>query len=243
MDHAKAVDELDHSVPHVRVRCSRKVQLDLLEKLDSSGRLALLPLSQVRKGLENGMFAIPKDEVRDLLIMDARPANCCESSENRWIYSLGSLHQLLHVFLKPDQILRMHCEDLREIYHAFVIGDQRRVRNCLKAFFRPHQVQHLQCFSEDLASEDWLVPSLNTIAMGDTNAVAFGQVSHLSLLLRTKEFELSDFIGLKLRPSRKDWHAGLMIDDFVLVEKITVDSTGAKMPTGGEEKVKAVCEA
>ena len=54
--------------------------------------------------------------------------------------------------------------------------------------------------------------------MGDTNAVAFGQVSHLSLILRTEAFALEDFMTLKLRPSRRKVRAGLMIDDFLVLE-------------------------
>ena len=167
LDFALRLDELTCKVPHVRVRCSKAVQLQLLEKLDESRRLALLPLSRVRQGLENGMFAIPKDASRDRLIMDARPGNLCEDSEDRWIHSLASVHQFLHVFLRPEQDLLMHCEDLREFYHAFVIGDQRRVRNCLKTCFRPSQLRHLKCFQPSLNKEEWIVPSLNTMAMGD----------------------------------------------------------------------------
>lgn len=134
-----------------------------------------------------------KDASRDRMILDARPANLCEESECRRIYSLGSLQQLQHIFLEEGQVLVMHCEDLREYYHAFEIGDQRRIRNSLKACFRPSEVQHLRCYKPELKDAGWVVPALNTMAMGDTNAVAFGQVAHLSVLLRTGEFELEDF--------------------------------------------------
>lgn len=243
LDHALSLRDVEEAVPRAQLRCDSKTQLKLMEKLDQCSRLHLLPYSRVRLGLENGMFAIPKDQHRDRLIMDARPANLCEQSEQRWVFSLGSLQQLQHLFLSPDQVLLMHCEDLREFYHAFKIGEQRRERNALKARLKPRELCHLKCFRSDLWKEEWLVPALDTMAMGDTNSVAFGQVAHLSLLLRTNEFELSDFLGLKVRPSRKDWHAGLMIDDFVLLEKVDARYTPEAGPTLGAEKLSKVREA
>eukprot|EP00438_Fugacium_kawagutii_P024864 Skav221765 [mRNA] locus=scaffold490:280304:287109:+ [translate_table: standard] len=243
LDFALSLLELECSVPSVRVRVPKKMQGRLLERLDESSRLALLPLSAVRLGLENGMFALPKDHERDRLIIDARPANRCESSEDRWVKSLGSVHQLLHVFLQEGQKLVMHCEDLRDYYHAFVIGDQRRRRNALKLCVRPWEVKHLKCFDKSMWQEEWLVPSLNTMAMGDTNSVGFGQVAHLSVLLRTGEFDLADFIGLKKRPSRKPWLCGLMIDDFVLMESVDAAFPHKESLTDGAKKMQAVHKA
>ena len=56
------------------------------------------------------------------------------------------------------------------------------------------------------------------LAMGDTNAVAFGQASHLGVLLQSEVFNLDDFITLHGRPPRQRWLAGLVIDDLVLLE-------------------------
>eukprot|EP00438_Fugacium_kawagutii_P030227 Skav219520 [mRNA] locus=scaffold30:151922:156355:+ [translate_table: standard] len=243
LDHACTFEEAASKVPSVRVRIPHRAQVSLLDKLDEHARLALLPFSAVREGLACGMFAIPKDQQRDRLIIDARPANACEQSEDRWVYSLGSVHQLLHIFLQSNQRLVMHCEDLRDFYHSFIIGEQRRQRNGLKLCFRPSQVAHLKCFQPWMHDEEWLVPSLDTMAMGDTNSVAFGQVSHLSLLLRTREFDLEDFLGLRLRPSRKTWHAGLMIDDFVLLQGVEDSELDAGAATLGQHKVAQVRKA
>ncbi|OLP76024.1 hypothetical protein AK812_SmicGene44098 [Symbiodinium microadriaticum] len=40
------------------------------------------------------------------------------------------------------------------------------------------------------------------MAMGDLNAVAYGQASHLAVLLRTKALVLADFVTLRGRPPR-----------------------------------------
>ena len=133
----------------------------------------------------------------------------------------------------------MHCEDIREYYHAFKIGQQRRSRNSLKMRVSPEQVSHLRCYRSEFDNADYLTPALATMAMGDTNSVAFGQTSHISLL--TGEFCIDDFLTLLQRPSRRNWHAGVMIDDFILIE--AVDDYVAGSPTEGTSKVLAVRKA
>ena len=218
LDHAAAAEE-DLQPPRVSVRCSGKERLRLLEKLDSSGRLRLMRPSDVRMRFRNGIFAVPKDGSRDRMVLDARPPNMLEDATCSWINSLASVSQLDHVFLRTDQEMRMFAEDLREFYHAFLISEQRTRRNALACEVRPEQVSHFKCFKEELRSEKFLVPCLGTMAMGDCQAVTMGQVSHLAVLLRTRALDLDDFIMLHCRPSRKDWIAGLMIDDLVLLER------------------------
>ena len=212
----ESLEDLD--LPRVKVRCKRGQGVQLLEKLDSVKRLALVPLKEVREHLLNGMFCLPKDQHRDRMILDARRPNAVEASERRWVYSLGSTCQLNHIHLKEDEILLIHAEDLREFYHCFLVSEQRCRRNGLQMKVKPEEVQHLQCFEAWMAAEDHLVPCLATMAMGDTNAVAFGQCAHLSVILRTNVFELEDFLTLKQRPNRKSIKCGLMIDDFVVLE-------------------------
>ena len=239
IDESKEVDMTDPLLPRVKVRCRAGGLLGVVEKLDQVGRLKLLPASRCRTGLENGLFAIPKDSSRDRMILDARRPNLCEASEGRWIYTMGTLQQLQHVFLQKDEDLYLHAEDLCEFYHAFIIGRQRQERNILKAYFKPSEVSHLRAYTEELAEEQFVGASLDTLAMGDTNAVAFGQTSHLSVLLRTGQFELEDFFGLKMRPSRKRWKAGLMIDDFLILEARKKDQEETEV----RQKVEAVRKA
>lgn len=218
LDFAEAIDVDDPKLPRVKLRCPASQRIRVLEKLDSVQRLALLDGSRCRRGLENGLFSIPKDQARDRMILDARRANAAESSERRWIYSLASVQQFLHVFLAPHEHMELNAEDLREFYHCFVVGAQRQERNILQGGYAARDLRHLRAYRPELEGAKEVVAALDTLAMGDTNAVAYGQVAHLSLLLRTGHFTLEDFITLKNRPSRKKWHAGLMIDDFVLIE-------------------------
>ena len=239
LDHAVTLDPADESIPKVKVRCSKQAKMDLFKALDASNRLVLLPARLVRRGFECGCFAIPKDTERDRMILDARPANRCEEAETRWIKSLGSLSQMHHIFLEPGKQLIVHTEDLREYYHAFVIPHQRQVRNAFKAVFRPHELRHLKCYKKELDAEDWVVPALGTMAMGDLNSVAFGQTAHLSVILRNSDLELSDFLTLQGRPQRGDMHAGLLIDDFVLWEQVELDAD-LEQPTPGSKIVEQV---
>ena len=219
LQHAAWVDPEDPRLPQVKLRCEAGKKVRVLEKLDEVRRLALFNEEDCRKGFSNGLFAIPKDGVRDRMILDARRPNFCEESERRWIFSLGSLQQMGHIFIKPDEEIRLHAEDLREFYHCFKISEERRKRNILAGSYKPGELEHLHCFREELWQARRIVGALDTLAMGDTNAVAFGQVSHLSLLLRTGLVRLEDFISLKMRPGRRSWHAGLMIDDFLVLER------------------------
>ena len=239
LDYAEALDPDDPRLPAVKIRCKKKDRLKIIEKLDSVDRLALLPARAVRRGFENGLFSLVKDNERDRMILDARRPNFCEKSEERWIYSLGGIQQLQHIFLKPEETMHMYAEDLREFYHCFLIGKQRQQRNILQAYFKPSEVSHLKAYREELGGEREVVAALDTLAMGDTNAVAYGQVSHLSLLLRTGQFELGDFFGLRMRPSRKRWRAGLVIDDFLVLEARSKEDQEEEV----REKVEAVRRA
>ena len=207
------------SPPRVSVRCSAREKLKLLEALDGSQRLQLVPASVVRMKFRNGLFAIPKDGARDRMVLDARPPNMLEDPSCPWIRTLASVSQLNHLFMEDDEEMRLFAEDLREFYHAFLIAPQRVLRNALACQVDPREVSHLGCFHDGLWGQGSLVPCLGTMAMGDCHAVSFGQIAHLSVLLRSGAVSLDDFLMLHSRPSRKEWVAGLMIDDLVLLER------------------------
>lgn len=77
-----------------------------------------------------------------------------------------------------------------------------------------------KCYDKKLATHSALVPCLRTMAMGDNNAVSYGQVAHLSVILRSESVNLDEFLTLKSPPPRSSLTCGLMIDDFLLVEKV-----------------------
>ena len=55
-------------LPHVRVRGSKKAQLDLYRRLDATGRLVLIPAHELQAEDACGLFDIVKNECRDRLL-------------------------------------------------------------------------------------------------------------------------------------------------------------------------------
>ena len=66
------VDPPRSAPPRVSVRCSTSAALQLLEKLDSGDRLALLPERSIPAGRECGLFSVPKSALKDRMVLDAR---------------------------------------------------------------------------------------------------------------------------------------------------------------------------
>ena len=209
LDFARHIPD-EERVPYTNVRCSRAEALKLLELLDGCDRLALLPSTQVRLRLLNGLFTVPKSLERDRMVLDARAANQAEEPSQPWIRSLASLEQLQWLHLSEHQEMTASTEDLREFYHAFRVGEQRSCRNALGIKLLPREVSHLRSFTADLWDHPSLHPCLKTMAMGDSSAVGFGQCAHLSVLLRSKALSLEQFVTLSGRPPRQGLVAGLL---------------------------------
>ena len=220
LDFAADPGEVDFVPPRVKVRIRQKDRIRFLELLDSTQRLGLLKKEQVRTSHLNGVFCVPKDGARDRMVLDARPPNGLESTEDRWIRSLASTQQLQHYFVEDGESVHVFAEDIREFYHAFQVSHQRLRRNALAMAVSPDEVRHLACFDPSLEGEPILYPALSTMAMGDCNAVSYAQASHLGLILQSGALRLSDFVTLTGRPSRKLLIAGLMIDDLVLLQRM-----------------------
>ena len=219
LDFARHVPD-EERVPFTQVRCGRPAAIKLLELLDGCDRLSLMPSAQVRLRLLNGLFTVPKSLDRDRMVLDARAANQAEQPQQPWIRSLASLEQLQWLHLDEHENLTASTDDLREYYHAFAVSPQRAARNALAIRLSPREVAHLRCFTADLWKHPSLHPCLKTMAMGDCSAVGFGQCAHLSVLLRSKAVTLEQFVPLSGRPPRSGLVAGLLIDDFALLEKV-----------------------
>ena len=225
-------------IPKVQVRTAPGKRLALLEALDRCDRLRLLPQSAVKTPHRNGMFSVPKDRERDRVVLDARVANLAEGGSDAWIQSLGSLEQLQHLYLPPGYDLTLFCEDRREFYHAFCVSEERCHRNALALCLTRSDLQHLQCCSKG-SSGEVLVPCLNTLAMGDTHAVGYGQTSHLAVVLRCSRLKLRDFVTLRGRPPRSpSLVAGLLIDDLILLDFVRQGLP--RQPSLGSEVIQEI---
>lgn len=83
-----------------------------------------------------------------------------------------------------------------------------------------YTAKQFQCFPKDLDGEPYVYPCLRTLAMGDSAACAYAQTAHLSLGLQSGAFAPEHLVTMHGRPPRGDFLAGLIIDDFILMEKV-----------------------
>jgi len=101
--------------PRVRIRASRKDQLQLYKLLASSGRVAVLPASRINIQDLNGAFAVFKDADRDSLVVDARPSNRRARALNYWTRTLAMATVLLGILLRPGQVLAIYILTISSI--------------------------------------------------------------------------------------------------------------------------------
>ena len=140
LDYARDL-EAEEAVPRVAVRADARQTKELLDLLDRTGRLRLFAKDEVRPRLRNGLFSVAKDHARDRMVLDARPPNLVECTENRWIRSLGTLEQFQFIYLPPECDFEIHTEDLKEFLPRFcgvrAKGEEERL--CSRALLRRSQ--------------------------------------------------------------------------------------------------------
>ena len=209
--------EPDGPVPKVTVHATRFERNRLFKKMADGNRLVPLLCSEVREGLESGLFAVPKDLERDRLILDARPPNCMERVLNKWTRTMASGTCLCQLELEPHEVLVMSGRDVRDYFYQFVVSPERARRNVL---FGKLSASDLSFIFGKPISEDGYV-GLNTLAMGDCNACEFAQSSHLQLLLASGGAFWDELLMMHSPPPRGLLSIGVVIDDLVCLEKLT----------------------
>jgi hypothetical protein len=112
------------SPPRVQLHASRRQAFELLHFLDQRHRLTLAPESKVRPTHLCGVFAIIKDQQKDRMILDARPANLLEDALNDWTSTLGAVTALVQIELKPGHQLWMSGTDLCDYYYCYRVSKQ-----------------------------------------------------------------------------------------------------------------------
>ena len=219
LDHAVHPEDYVDEVPHVQVKGKRKEILKLLARLDKTGRLAIFAPQSVRDGYGSGMFALMKNAEKDRLILDARPSNCLEQPLAEFTQCMGSPVPILDMVLPADRILLMSGEDLRDYYYYFCVSSQRAARNFIKFKLSAAEARRFQCFRDCHEDAPFFYPALATMAMGDINAVEYGQMVHTLLAVRCG-MTFSDMVTLRSRCPRQDWLVGLVIDDLIFLEQV-----------------------
>ncbi len=158
--------------------------------------LQLVQHDDTRERYRSGLFSVHKDEVRDRMIMDSRPANMVDRSQTLWVRAMASAATLSQLVLSGDSVLQMSGEDLRDYFYQFRINKERTARNCLNDCLTKEEA--LFVFGEKVLEQPppFLV-GLSTLAMGDVNACEFAQSSHIGLCLQKQVCSPSELLCLR----------------------------------------------
>eukprot|EP00438_Fugacium_kawagutii_P007238 Skav211558 [mRNA] locus=scaffold2228:116375:121024:+ [translate_table: standard] len=210
--------------PVVRVHGRRWEVLQLLRKLDATGRLAIFPEHYTEERYRAGLFCLPKNSTTDRLILDSLPSNSRETCLNRWTQSMASPMPLLSWTLREGEEIRTAGEDLRDYYYYFAVGPSRSRRNTLRFKLSRREAESFKAFAGlESSSSSHFCPALCTLAMGDGNAVEIGQQCHVKMALDEGVINPEDLVTLRGRAPRGKVCAGVVIDDLVTLQKMTVD--------------------
>ncbi len=241
-DPASLSAELESSeqLPRVQVRASRSKTMELLLFLDRHNRLVLASEKNVRLELLCGAFSLIKDCEKDRLIVDARRPNYVEPTLSDWCRTLGAVSALLQLEIQPGKNLYLNGTDLRDYYYAFRVSKSRSYRNALAFPISREEAASLSCFSPgDDTSEVWY-PCLDTLAMGDNNAVELGQCAHVCLALASTAIHETELLTVYSRAPRGSIACGIVIDDVLIAEQCTEQE--AVSMTEGEYRLNQLFE-
>ena len=167
--------------PRGKVHCSKSELLKLATKWDSKQACKIFRVDEINFDESVGMFAVPKDESFDRLILNPQTVNSRMQSFSHFTKQLapGSMFSLL--WLQENQMLRISADDLAEMYYTFKIPASRAKRNSVGLLFDAHELRNLSCFNSRHHFGKCVV-ALNALAMGDSWAVEFAQQSHHNVL-------------------------------------------------------------
>ena len=210
--------------PRVLVHADFNEKLQLLELLEKSNRLAFRRASDIIPGYGNGLFCVPKNTTTDRLILDGRPANLLQRPPGKFILSMASANTLCGVYLSDSEKLLMSGDDLSNFFYTFRVNDSRVSRNFLEWKIPVDIAKTFKSFPSGLLAEDFVYPCLCTLAMGDSAACDYAQTSHLSMGLQAGCFVPEQLVTLHGRIPRHNLIAGIIIDDFILLERVARDA-------------------
>ena len=206
--------------PCVKIHSSKMERDKLLAKLDSCGRLRMVSEAEVLVGYQSGLFSVSKDLEKDRLIFDSRPFNTLERPPGRWVKAMASCGPLLDLQLQPHEKCFTSGTDLRDFYYGFKITHERLRRNSLVGPVAPSLYKHFRCYRHELATAARVYFCLNTLAMGDSQAVEIAQTAHLGVLVQAGLVEPSSLLAMDLSISRLPVFTGIVIDDLIVFERV-----------------------
>ena len=153
-----------------KMHCQPSEFLKLVERWDKLGACSLMKACDKDLSEAVGIFCVPKDSTYDRLIINPKTINSRMFGYSAATKDLspGSMLTLLH--LPPGKMYRFSADDLTDFYYTFRVPTARSHRNAFRQVFDWSELEHLNCFCDDLRGHQLLV-CLSTLAMGDSLAV------------------------------------------------------------------------
>ena len=217
----KKPDDLDERPPPVQIRADNYNKLALFKKLADTGRLKMIPHDSFYANYRSGMFSVVKDQLRDRLILDGRPANMLDQGQSKWCKGMASASSITNIFLADDRDLVICGEDLKDFFYQFVVNEERTCRNALACELSVSECRLV--FGDvptHLVRKGKVCVGFSSLAMGDVCAVEYAQCSHLSLLLQKKVCHPGELLTLKGAVPRGLLQVGIIVDDLVILEQV-----------------------
>lgn len=139
--------------------------------------------------------------------------------------TMGAASTLLGICLGPNEKLLMSGDDLSNFFYTFKVGYERGSRNFLDWAIPTHLVRDFPDFPDNLKEEKFVFACLASLAMGDSAACEYAQTSHIAMGLQSGAFDASQLVSIHGRIPRSPLMAGVIIDDFILLERVCRNAT------------------
>ena len=208
--------------PKVKILAKVEERLLLLRALADTQRLVPGRRVPGREDFGAGLFAVVKNEVKDRLILDARPANLLELGVSLWTRTLASAVAVSNLVLEPNRTLLFSGADLRDCFYQFVAPPGRTARNFLTGWLDCGQA--LFVFRRDMKGEcdeqGRVFVAFASLAMGDSGACEYTQCSHLGVCLKGAAIVPGELLVHAAAPPRGLLSVGLVIDDLVYLDRV-----------------------
>ena len=202
------------------MHCSREDLLALAGKWDALGACMLVKASEVRVDEAVGLFAVPKDETYDRLIINPTVINSRQYGYSKYTRTLAPGSLVCMIRLEDHENLVLSSDDLCEFYYTFKVPPARARRNAIGIPYMPHEVSHLQCF-DPRAHNEPVYLCLATLAMGDGLAVEIAQQAHYNLLQSLGGcMRAEEVIAYRKVIPRGPFFELLTIDDHIGLQKV-----------------------
>ena len=138
---------------------------------------------------------------------------------------MGAATALLGIHLSDDEKLLMSGDDLSNFFYTFKIGYDRASRIFLDWKIDTKLVKNFAGFPGALKSERYVYACLNALAMGDSAACEYAQTSHICMGLISGAIDPNNLLTLHGRTPRHNTLSGIIIDDFILMQKVGIEET------------------